>query len=249
VRAAIVAFLVGCAHTRASDGRLELQRARIAATKGDTGRAIQLYDRVPRFSDAWPTALFEESREMLRKRTDGGALGLLFTLRAPQLASWVFPEAFAIEAQIYERNCYYNRAIAVAAEFRTRVLPLRERVLAALEGEAIADPWIETRLANAHTADDRWTQLDRLLIELDLANETLQKIEELSRAQLEALEDADRIHHREPLRIVLPGFERWDFDGEWWSDELGFYKVTLSSVCLPLRKGKSLRLERVELLE
>ena len=139
VRWFVIALLVGCAHTRPTDGRLELARARVAVARGKPHEAIALYDRVPKFSAAWPRAVFESGRERARENNHSRALGLFLTLRAPQLADWVFPEAYALEAEIYLRNCYHEKPLAIAREFRAKVLPLRERVTALVGGAPIGD--------------------------------------------------------------------------------------------------------------
>ena len=60
---------------------------------------------------------------------------------------------------------------------------------------------------------------------------------ETSRAELEMLEagvDPDtRLRGQQLLRPALPGshWEYWSFSGEWWVDELGYYRYTLKSAC------------------
>jgi len=234
VREAVIAVLVGCAGCAHSvpDGRAELARARVAAARGQPHEAIALYERVPRFSTSWPRALFEEGRERARANGHARALGVLMTLRAPQLADWLFPEAFAIEAEIYLRNCYYERALAIAGQFRRDVLPLRERVTALVGGAPIGDevPWIATRLAGARTDEERWDRIDQLLVELDLADAVLEHVEQAVREQRSLLVDNGRLSF-EPIVIVGEDHHHWKFDGEYWPDELGHYRVPIHSRC------------------
>ena len=236
MRALAFVVLVGCAHAPIPDGRLELARARTAIAKGDVPRGIRLYERVPRFSRAWPTALFEESREAAHRNAFSQALGLLLTLRAPQLADWVFPEAYAVEADIYVRNCYFQRAVAIAKQFRADVLPLRDRVMDLLGGAPNAHdvPWIESRLADARTDDERWDRLDQLLVELDLADAALEEIEASVTTEALAGDPSN------PLKIMVVDEEHdeWQFDGEFWPDELGNYRIPLRSSCRV--RGKTL---------
>jgi len=220
-----------------SDGRVELARARRAVAQGEPNRAIDLYDRVPRFSQAWPMAVFEASRERANLKLYGRALGQIMTLRAPQLADWVFPEAFAIEADIYSQNCYYKRALAIAAHFRAAVLPLRDRVMDLLGGAPLGKevPWIATRLTGATTEAQRWDQLDHLLVEIDLAETTLDDIEARSREQMTALVDGDDKQWTWIVQVVDDQHHSWHFDGEYWPDELGYYNVPLRSSCVRKR--------------
>ena len=227
-RAALVLCLGACAHTT-PDGKLELSRARVAVARGKTSEAIELYDRVPRFSAAWPRALFEGGRERAKARAHSRALGMFMTLHAPQLADWVFPEAFAIEAQIYLRNCYYEKPLAIAREFRTNVLPLRERVIALVGGAPYANEvrWIATRLADGE-------QLDQLLVELDLADAALARVEEAVHEQRARLVD-NGTRKLEAIMIVDEEHHNWKFDGTYWPDELGNYRVPIVSRCEPRR--------------
>jgi len=231
VRSWALALLVGCAHTATPDGRVELSRARVAVARGKTTEAIELYDRVPRFSPAWPRALFEGGREVARANGYSRALGLFMTLHAPQFADWVFPEAYAIEAEIYLRNCYYAHAIEIAQQFRTNVLPLRERVMSLVGGAPIGHevPWIATRLAGA-TGAERWERLDQLLVELDLAESVLEKVEQAVGEQRAILVDNGR-RSFEMITIVDEEHHLWKFDGEYWPDELGNYRVPILARC------------------
>ncbi len=62
---------------------------------------------------------------------------------------------------------------------------------------------------------------------------------ETSKAEMEMLEagiDPDtRLRGQQLLRPELPGshWEYWSFSGEWWVDELGYYRYTLKSACGP----------------
>jgi hypothetical protein len=220
---ALAALVVGCAAAPRGDGHAELARARTAAARGETLRAIELYEAVPRFSKAWPRALFEASVERARKLHHSRALGMLFTFRAPQLRAWVYPEAFALEARIYLDHCFYRRAEAIATEFRTDVLPLR----AAIQ-RSHADPRLATRLAEDGT-------LDRLRDELDAAEAALDQIVELARRRRTAIvdnddDDTDR-GRLPPITVIANDAHRWNFDGTFWPDELGRYAIALHSRC------------------
>jgi tetratricopeptide (TPR) repeat protein len=60
---------------------------------------------------------------------------------------------------------------------------------------------------------------------------------ETSKAEMEMLEAGvdpeTRLRGQQLLRPALPGshWEYWSFNGEWWVDELGYYRYTLKSAC------------------
>ena len=228
-----IALAVGCAHPRPSDGRLELARARVAVARGKSYEAITLYDEVPKFSAAWPRAVFESGRERAHTNNFSQALGLFLTLRAPQLADWVFPEAYALEAEIYLRNCYHAKPLAIVREFRAKVLPLRERVTELVGGAPIGDevPQIATRLAGASTDAERWERLDQLLVELDLAEAVLAGVPAAVAEQRTRLVDNGDQGGVDMILIVTDDHHNWKFDGEFWPDELGHYRVPIVSRC------------------
>jgi hypothetical protein len=237
VRLAALLVVVGCAHGSASDGRVELARARVSVAKDD-GRAVELYEAVPRFSSAWPRALFEGGRERAKHLGYSRALGMLMTLHAPQLSAWMFPEAYALEADIYLRNCYFGKALSFVRQFRADVLPLRARVSdLVIEHAPIGDevPQIATRLVDARTDDERWDHLDQLLVEIDLAAAVIDRVERDATEQMSKLVDVARLSPREQIFVIDEEHQHWTFDGEWWPDELGHYSVRLDSRCVRAR--------------
>jgi hypothetical protein len=230
IRAIALICIAGCASSPRPDGRAELALARTAVAREEPHLAIELYERVPRFSTAWPRALFESSRERVRTYGYARALGELFTLRAaPQLEAWIYPEAFAVEAEIYARNCYFDRARELADRFAREVLPLR----AALDGrhEPRYARWIRTRLAEDGT-------LDLLRVELDNAETELARIvDEIAISEVRVVDNdhpPDQVAARgERIMVVTEEHQRWKFDGAFWADELGNYHFWIRSACTP----------------
>lgn len=72
---------------------------------------------------------------------------------------------------------------------------------------------------------------------------------ETSKAEKEMLEAGvdpeTRLKGQQLLRPAMPGdtWEYWSFDGEWWVDELGYYKYTLKSACEAAPSGGASGLE------
>jgi hypothetical protein len=67
---------------------------------------------------------------------------------------------------------------------------------------------------------------------------------ETSKGERELLEQKDdtgaRLAGQELGRPPMPqtGYEYWPFDGEYWPDEIGYYKYTLKSACPPRKKDE-----------
>jgi hypothetical protein len=113
------------------------------------------------------------------------------------------------------------------------VLPVRARVAALVDGAPVrADEpaWIATRLRGARTADERWDRVDRLLVELDIADAAMDHVEQVATAQQAVLVDNSGARS-ETIMILDEEHHDYEFDGAWWPDELANYRVPLRSRC------------------
>mgnify|MGYP007063641769 CR=1 FL=1 len=76
---------------------------------------------------------------------------------------------------------------------------------------------------------DDWTRLGESRSELmiDLLEEEETSIEEDIRS--------GRLQEKAPAEARIPtmgqDWQRWDFGGDWWPDELGYYRSALPSLC------------------
>ncbi len=90
------------------------------------GRAMEAYDRIPRFSRFWNQALFENGFARFQNDDPGGALGSLQALHAPQFAGAFEPESWILKSTIYYFNCLYEEARSSLKEFDRIYLPMAE---------------------------------------------------------------------------------------------------------------------------
>jgi tetratricopeptide (TPR) repeat protein len=103
--------------------------------------AIRLYRLVPRFSDAWPQALFERGWAHTVSNEYGKALGALHSLEAPYFEEYFYPEANILRAIIYYYNCQWDRVNDVLEETKGAYQPLVERLQVLLEQDYEWDEW------------------------------------------------------------------------------------------------------------
>ncbi len=90
------------------------------------GKAVEAYDRIPRFSRFWNQALFENGFARFQNDDPGGALGSLQALHAPQFAGAFEPESWILKSTIYYFNCLYDEARGSLKEFDRIYLPMAE---------------------------------------------------------------------------------------------------------------------------
>jgi tetratricopeptide (TPR) repeat protein len=91
-------------------------------------KAVEAYDRIPRFSRFWNQALFENGFARFQNDDPGGALGSLQALHAPQFAGAFEPESWILKSTIYYFNCLYDEARSSLKEFDRIYLPMAEAI-------------------------------------------------------------------------------------------------------------------------
>ena len=272
----------------------ELARLGLSRTYFGMGRysdAVAAYDSVPRFSEYWDEALFENGWARFQNDDWGGALGSLQALHAPQFAGSFQPESWVL----------YDDAKAALDAFEKIYLPINEKLKPLTETDkgnefyyGLLAPENETlprSVKNYLRANRRLVQFkaygDELLKEkemiqnagvwkgsklqadqlggieqsrdivvqmtgtfvkrrLDDAYKTVigfdgQKeiikfeVAKAETALLEARFDAKKHMADQALyRPKMPGtnWEYWQFQGEFWLDEIGYYQYTLKSGCV-----------------
>lgn len=269
---------------------------------GDYAQAVKYYEEVPRFSQFWDQALFENGWARFLNDDFGGALGSLQALHAPQFAGSFQPESWILKATIYYQACLYDEAKAAIDTYRSSYSQTVQGLQPILASERelsyfyrlIRDTQEMRRLPRSvyhYLGTNRRVRgFDRYIAALDREEQTLRSLGVFKNSALQAellqtvqqqrnlmqsvagnfvkgrLDDAmatvqgfdgkaeiilfetskaegDRITrgvdyqtslaNQTLLRPMLPGedWEYWNFQGEFWIDEIGYYQFTLKSGC------------------
>lgn len=115
----------------------ELQNAQWLATLGmgrvyygigQYQKAVDSYERIPRFSKYWDQALFENGFARFQNDDFGGALGSLQALHAPQFAGAFQPESWILKSTTYYFSCLYPEAKTALGSFDGIYLPMAEKL-------------------------------------------------------------------------------------------------------------------------
>jgi len=116
-------------------GQADLEKTRQLALLGlgrvyygqrQYAKAVESYERIPRFSPFWNQALFENGFARFQNDDPGGALGSLQALHAPQFAGAFEPESWILKSTIYYFNCLYAEARSSLEEFGRLYLPMAD---------------------------------------------------------------------------------------------------------------------------
>ncbi|MFZ5468442.1 MAG: tetratricopeptide repeat protein [Myxococcota bacterium] len=102
---------------------------------GQYQKAVDAYEKVPRFSTYWDQALFENGFARFQNDDFGGGLGSLQALHAPQFAGAFQPESWILKSTVYYFSCLYEEAKSALAAFDELYLPMAEKLKALTEGE------------------------------------------------------------------------------------------------------------------
>lgn len=100
---------------------------------GEYEEAVKYYEAVPRFSEYWDEALFENGWARFQNEDLGGALGSLQALHAPQFAGAFQPESWILKATIYYVACLYDEAKDALDTFGRNYGEMKNRVQPLLE--------------------------------------------------------------------------------------------------------------------
>ncbi len=116
------------------------QLTRLALARVDYGLsqyadAVFWFNSVPRFSEYWDQALFENGWALFQDLQPGKALGSLEALHAPQFEGAFSPESWILKGTIYFYSCLYPETKGAIAGFRRIYLPMNDKIKAALTGD------------------------------------------------------------------------------------------------------------------
>lgn len=119
-----------------------LGQARALYALGRFGESAKAYESLPRFSRFWEDALFENGWARMQDGDDGGALGTLQALHAPQLSVSFQPESWILFATIHFTRCLFPEARSAMKSFDDIYAPQSQALKDALENREEGF-WIE----------------------------------------------------------------------------------------------------------
>ena len=120
-----------------------LARARALYALGRFSEAVLAYEQIPRFSRFWEAALLENGWARLQNEDDGGALGTLQALHAPQFAASFQPESWILKAIVYFTHCLHQEARSALRSFEAIYGPQRETLSAILAVPQTPEFWLD----------------------------------------------------------------------------------------------------------
>lgn len=278
-----------------------LGTARTHYGMGRYADAVKYYEQIPRFSEFWDEALFENGWARFQNDDYGGALGSLQALHAPQFAGSFQPESWILKATVYYYSCLFDDAKGALDGFEKIYLPINETLKPLLDGDKGNDFYhallddkssqLPRSVKNYLLANKRLVQFKAYADQLDreraiiesaavwkgsrLQGELLGEIEqskdlavqltgsfvkrrlddaaktivgfdgqkeiikfEVAKAETDLLErrldQKGHLAEQAIYRPAMPGtnWEYWQFQGEFWLDEIGYYQYTLKSGCM-----------------
>src|SRR5690606_30713329 len=131
----------------------ELSNLALARTYYGMGRfadAVKYYEEIPRFSEYWDEALFENGWARFLNEDPGGALGSLQALHAPQFAGSFQPESWVLKATVYYYACLYEDSKESLDYFDRIYLPINDQLKGLLDGEKTNEFYYELLANNSN---------------------------------------------------------------------------------------------------
>ncbi|MEZ4316495.1 MAG: hypothetical protein R3F61_03290 [Myxococcota bacterium] len=125
------------------DTKLLMNLARVYYGAGNWGQSIYHFKQVPRDSEYWAEAHFEEAWAHFRGADMAGTLGLLHSHGSPFMEGLWFPEADMLRAQSLFMMCKFGTAVEEMDRFEKRYQPIEESLDAALSGLDAKGTWAE----------------------------------------------------------------------------------------------------------
>ncbi len=91
---------------------------------GRFDEASKFFSSVPRFSEQWFKAMYENAWSYFRKEEYGQALGELQSVTAPYFGKRFIPEAYVIRGTTYFVNCQWDRVRRTVDRYKTTYEPM-----------------------------------------------------------------------------------------------------------------------------
>lgn len=150
---------------------------------GQYEKATQWYEKVPRFSKYWDSALFENGFARFQNDDLGGALGSLQGLYAPQFAGAFQPEAWILTSTTYYFSCLYEESKSSLKEYEATYLPMAEQLKPLVEESielpeyyklvATESPKVPRAVMNWVRTNERMLGVFNMLAQIDKEKETI----------------------------------------------------------------------------
>lgn len=112
-----------------------LAAGRAAYGLGQYKEASAFYAEVPRFSDEWFNAMYENAWAYFRAEEYGRALGELESITSPYFSKRHVPEAYVIRGTTYFVNCQWDRVRGSVEVYKKTYEPMMKELKAYLEAE------------------------------------------------------------------------------------------------------------------
>ncbi len=106
---------------------------------GEYQKAVDAYEKIPRFSKYWDQALFENGFARFQNDDLGGALGSLQALHAPQFIGAFQPESWILKSTTYYFSCLYEEAKTALSAYDELYAPMADKLKPIVEA-ADKDP-------------------------------------------------------------------------------------------------------------
>lgn len=263
--------------------------------------ATELYKKVPRLSDAWFSAIYENAWSHFLQDEYGKALGEAQSARSPYFAKHHVPDAYVVAATTYFASCQWDRVRREVSAFKRIYEPMLQSLTRYLgesrdmakyyhdvvsggggrfsieiarevrrlrrfkdyhylithmgweldtigsqslwKGSRLADDLatvVGQRLDAMRSAVGKWVK-GRLgyqeVVLKDLQTQISYIDFEVTDAETKWLEQGKEILKGRRARMPRPDipndqWQHWNFDREYWKDELGYIQHSLASECL-----------------
>ena len=105
-----------------------LAAGRNAYGLGQFDEALTYYKQVPRFSDEWFTAMYENAWPYFRLEKYGQALGELQSVTSPYFAKRHVPEAYVVQGTAYFANCQWDRVRRSVGRYKKVYEPMQAQL-------------------------------------------------------------------------------------------------------------------------
>lgn len=192
-----------------------LAQARTLYALSRFSEAVLAYERIPRFSRFWEASLLENGWARLQNEDDGGALGTLQALHAPQFAASFQPESWILKAIIYFTHCLHREARAALQAFEEIYGPQKEALRALLAEPHPPEFWLgalqsegtlPTPIQRDLTANRRLGQLTASLARIAEEGERIRALEAWRGTSLWSEELKASVQSQELARRVAADF-------------------------------------------